>query len=272
VSLLAAPLELLFEADGLPAFDLPPELVEAYGGPLGFAPRRLIANFVETLDGVTAIPSRAQSHKLVAAGSEADRFVLGLLRAVADVLVIGSGTLGGSPGSVWSPAQAFPAAAESFAEARRRLGRPPELPVAVLTGSGLIDPDHPAFAGGAFVLTTDGGAEALTAALPEGSSVVSIGPGPELDLEIAVEHLAGLGHRLILSEGGPSILGGLLAAGLVDELFVTVSPILAGRTVHGDRLSLVEHADLLPGGAPRGTLLGARREGDHLFLRYALEG
>ena len=66
------------------------------------------------------------------------------------------------------------------------------------------------------------------------------------------------------------MLGSLLAARLVDELFLTVSPLLVGRPGGDERLGLVEGADLLPGGPVAGRLLGVRRDGGHLFLRYEL--
>jgi riboflavin biosynthesis pyrimidine reductase len=262
-----SPFELLYEAEGLPSFDLPDELSRVYGGSLGFTEPRVFANFVATLDGVTAIPSVPQSNKLVAAGSAADRFLLGLLRACADVVMVGSGTLTASPRSLWTAAQAFPDAAEAFAELRSRLGRPPEPEVAVLTGSGAVDPDHPAFAAGALVLTSEAGARRLAGRLPE-ESVVTLGTGEPWPPS-AVGALRTRGHRLILSEGGPHVLGSLLEAGLVEELFLTVSPLLVGRPGDG-RLALDEGADLLPGGPVDGRLLGVRRDGGHLFLRYEL--
>jgi riboflavin biosynthesis pyrimidine reductase len=93
--------------------------------------------------------------------------------------------------------------------------------------------------------------------------------GPAATPERVVEALRARGHRLILHEGGPHVIGSFLAAGAVDELFLTVSPLLTGRRAGADeRLALVEGADLLPGLPMR--LLGARRETDHLLLRYGL--
>jgi riboflavin biosynthesis pyrimidine reductase len=260
-------LQLLYEQPGLPAFDLPEPLAELYGGTLGFDEPRLFANFVATADGVVAIPSLPQSNKLIAAGSLADRFVMGLLRACADCVVVGSGTVVASPGGLWTAAQAFSDTAGAYAELRRRLGRPPDVEAVVLSASGSVDPAHPVFARGAILLTTDEGAAFLADRLPP-EQVVSLGPGPFLDAAAAVGLLRDRGHRLILSEGGPRVLGSLLAAGLVDELFLTVSPLLTGRLVGDERLALVEEADLLPGGAPELRVLGVRRGGDHLFLRY----
>src|SRR5215831_9235646 len=140
------PLELDFELPGLPAFPLPDELARLYGGTLGFDEPYVFGNFVQSVDGVTAIPSVPGSNKLIAGGSAADRFVMGLLRACADVVVVGSGTLEASPRGSWSPRQAYPDAAEAFAELRTRIGRSGDPEVVVLTRSGLVDSAHPAFA------------------------------------------------------------------------------------------------------------------------------
>jgi riboflavin biosynthesis pyrimidine reductase len=264
------PLELLDESEGLPRFDLPGGLERLYGGTLGFHEPRLYANFVATIDGVVAIPSVPQSNKLIAGGSAADRFLMGLLRACADVVLLGSGTLQASPGGLWTPDQAFPDGTDDFAELRRRIGRPPGVEVAVLSASGALDATHPALARGALVLTTDEGAAALAADLPPGQ-VVSLGPGPELDAGAAVALLRERGHRLILSESGPRVFASLLEARLVDELFLTVSPLLAGRVFGGDRLGLAEGADLLgETGLAGARVLGVRRSAEHLFLRYEL--
>ena len=118
-----SPIRRLWEADGLPAFDLPEELARLYGGALGFDEPRLFANFVATIDGVVAIPSVPESNRLIAAGSSRPLRARAAAR-LRDVLVIGSGTLAASPRSTWTPAGAFPDAAAGFAALRRRLGRP----------------------------------------------------------------------------------------------------------------------------------------------------
>lgn len=263
-------LEVLYEPGALPAFDLPAGLASAYGGTLGFGEHRVYANFVSTIDGVVAIPSVRLSNKVIAGDNAADRFVMGLLRACADALVIGSGTLSASPRSVWTPAQAYPDEAAAFAELRRRIGRTGDPEVVVLSASGLVDHNHPAFEAGALIVTTTGGSARLASRLPAAAKVLPLGAGPELEAAAIVEALHARGHRLILSEGGPHAVGPFLASGLVDELFLTVSPLLAGRSVRDPRLALVEGVDLVSGGLPEARLLGVRRDGAHLFLRYQL--
>jgi len=265
-----APLELLYEQAGLPAFELPAELQDLYGGSGGFAEPRLYANFVAAIDGVVAIPRLAASNQLISGGSDADRFVMGLLRACADVVLIGSGTLRGSPRTLWTPAHAYPPAAAAFAELRRRRGRPPRPALAVLSASGGVEANHPALRAGASVLATARGAAALRGRLPAATSVLVVRGDATVDVGDAVDCLHDLGHRLVLSEAGPHVFGSLLDAGRVDELFLTSSPVVAGRPAGSAHLGLVEGAQLLPDRHVEGRLMSVRRSGSHLFLRYAI--
>jgi riboflavin biosynthesis pyrimidine reductase len=260
-------LEQLYESQGLPEFDLPSELAEAYGGPLGFSEPRLYANFVATLDGVVALPGQPHSSRLISEYSTADRFVMGLLRACADAVLVGAGTMRDSPGTLWTPEQAYPPAAALFAELRRMREQPPRPTVAILSGHGTVNPRHPALEHGALVLTSEPGAARLRRHLP-GTTTVVLGPAPRLDPAAAVEALRSRGHQLILSEGGPDTFGTLLAAGLVDELFLTTSPLFAGRTTDSPRRALVEGIELLPATTVGCELLTLRRAGAHLFSRY----
>ena len=132
-------LEPLFEAPELPEFDLPLALAEAYGGPLGFSEPRLYANFVASLDGVVAIPGEIQSNRMISAHSEADRFVMGLLRACADAVLVGAGTMLASPRTLWTAEHAYPPAAPLYGELRRSRRRPPRPTLAVLSGSGSLE-------------------------------------------------------------------------------------------------------------------------------------
>jgi riboflavin biosynthesis pyrimidine reductase len=266
-----APLEVLFQQDGLPERPLPAELERLHGGPLGFREPCLYTNFVATLDGVVAIPGLPNSNAFVAGDSDADRFLMGLLRAFADVVLIGSGVLRASPRSTWQASTIFPPAADAYAELRAALDLPPAVAVALLTGSGAIDPAHPLLEQGALVLTTDSGAERLRGRLPAASTTLALGAGPRIAPAEIVRALRDRGNGRILSEAGPHTFGELVAAGLVDELFLTSSPLLVGDAGPGSRLALVEGADLTPEGANL-RLLSLRRDGSHLFHRYALEG
>ena len=264
------PLEVLDEESKLPDFGLTDELAEAYGGPLGFTEPRVYANFVSSLDGVVAIPGMLQSNRLIAAASEADRFVMGLLRACADAVLVGAGTLSAAPRTRWTAEHAYPPAEELYARLRRQRDRPPQPTLAVLSGSGSIDAEHPALAGRTLILTSGPGAARLGRRLPRSATIVPIGCTPALEPAAAVQALRAGGHELILCEGGPTVLGSLIAARLVDELFLTISPLLAGRAPQRPRPGLVENAEFLPARSIAGRLLSMRRSQSHLFARYAL--
>lgn len=232
-----SPLELLYEPSGLPSFPLPGGLARLYPGTLGLPDECIYANFVETLDGVVALPLVPRSNRIVADESEADLFVMALLRACADAVIVGSHTLLASPKNRWTAEAAYPGEAEGFAELRRHLGLREQPEVVVLSRSRAIE------------------SEALGDRLLVRS-----------DVNEAIAELHELGRRRILCEGGPTLFGSLLAAGLVDELFLTVSPLVAG-----DGLSLVESTSLLPDRRVAARLNGVRRDGSHLFVRYGLE-
>lgn len=229
----------------------------------------VIANFVETLDGVVAVPSLPRSNAAIADESDADRLVMALLRACADILLLGSGTLRASPTGTWRADRAFPPAADALAELRARRGLPEHPAVAILTAGGSFDPAHPVLERGAIVLTTEGAATRLRNAVPAATEVVAVGDGDTVDPAAAVAELRDRGYGLVLSEGGPTVFSSLLASGLVDELFLTLSPLLAGRGT-APRLALVEELELLPHTRLAASLRSARRSGDHLFLRYSL--
>ena len=72
----------------------------------------------------------------------------------------------------------------------------------------------------------------------------------------------------MLCEGGPHLIGDLLAAGVLDELFLTIAPQLAGRDKAKPRLGLVEGTAFAISEAPWATIGSVRRSGEHLFLRY----
>lgn len=269
------PLSLLYDA-GLPGgpagggLRLPPELEALYGGGLRLAEDLTFANFVQSVDGIVAIAGVASPGGLLSGRNEADRFVMGLLRACAGAVLIGAGTLRGDPRHRWVPADVFPDLAGPFGDLRRSLGLPAEPALAVLTASGALDPSHPALVAGAIVITTAGGAARLRPLLPPASEVVELPLGGADGPVAAVMELRRRGYRRILSEAGPSTTGRLLAAGALDDLFVTQSPVLVGGP-RGEVQGLAG-ADRLPAepgwAGTRATLIAARRHGSHLFLRY----
>jgi riboflavin biosynthesis pyrimidine reductase len=267
------PLTLLLERDEAAGVGLPAELRRLYGGDLVLPTECLYANFVATLDGVVAIPALARSNALISGGDPADRLVMGLLRAAADVVLVGCGTVHASPRGRWRPETVFPPAAEQFRELRERLGLDREAPrVAVVTGRGSLNPDHPLLRDGALVITTQLGAARLSGRLPDAAEIAVVAGEGVVDVTAAVGLLRERGHRRILSEAGPRLFGSLVAADLVDQLFLTLSPLLAGRAPGDERLGIVERVALMPEQERRGALRSTRLHGEHLFLHYAFGG
>jgi riboflavin biosynthesis pyrimidine reductase len=263
------PFTVLAEDEDLPRWDVPEELTALYGGAIGLDEPCVVANFVESLDGVVAVPGLPRSHAVLGDDSEADRFVLALLRACCDVVVVGSGTLLASPNGTWRIDRAYPPAAEALAELRVRRGRSDQPLVVVVTSGASLDPAHPVLEAGVLVLTTDRAASRLRASVPGASEVVAVNDGDKVDLARGLDVLRERGCSVVLTEAGPSMFGSLVAARLVDELFLTVSPVLAGRA-ESARLGLVEGVELVPQTRVAGRLRSVRAHGSHLFLRYGL--
>ena len=137
-----SPLELLYDGAGGEPLPLPPELARLYGQlRLPEVRRRpyVISNFVQSLDGVAALGISGTSGGQISGSNPRDRFVMGLLRATADAVVVGAGTARSVPGHLWTSDYIFPGLADEYAELRRRLGRA-ELPVNVIvTARGDVD-------------------------------------------------------------------------------------------------------------------------------------
>lgn len=228
----------------------------------------MYANFVQSIDGVVAIPGVASAGSLISGKNAADRLVMALLRAAADCVLMGAGTMRATPGHLWTAAHVFPSLAEAFAAMREVHGQAPDPRLVVLTRSGDIDATHPAAAGATF-LTTRGGAARLEPRLPAESEVVVLGD-EAVDLADALTWIRGRGWARVLSEAGPHVMAQLVDASLVQDVFVTVSPLLAGRSEAEPRPGLAHGIALLPGRRVEARLEAARRHGDYLFLRYSL--
>jgi riboflavin biosynthesis pyrimidine reductase len=266
-------LELLFDRGNVPAFDLPADIALAYAGAFGIRQPSLFANFVASVDGAVALDGAGESGHVISGDSAADHFVMGLLRACADAVVIGAGTLRASPKHLWNAAKIFPLAAPHFSRLRRTLGLAEHPKLVVVTASGELDPSSPALSDATVVTSPAGGARLRGVAapgtrvivVPESSAPSGAGSG-RMNLAPVVELLRSEGHGLVLTEGGPSLVGQLVAENLLDELFLTVSPRLFGRYPGDGRKSLVDGVDL---GGKELELESVRRHGSHLFLRYS---
>jgi riboflavin biosynthesis pyrimidine reductase len=208
-------------------------------------------NFVESLDG--AVTREGRSGGL---GGDADRRVFELLRRWADVVLVGAGTVR----TEGYGAMRLPAEAASW---RRAHGLTEQPVFALVSGRLDLDPDSPVFTEAPvrpLVLTMEEAPAERRARLAEVADVVDVGTS-EVDPRALREALHARGHERIHSEGGPTLFGTLLAAGVVDELCLTLAPTLeaggAGRIA------------LSPAPAPTAMApAGILRSGGELLLRY----
>src|SRR5690348_16547909 len=127
----------------------------------------MYSNFVASLDGVVALGAEASAGSIISGRNQGDRFLMGLLRACADAVLLGAGTLRTTPGHHWTPEHVFPDLAREFGELRSTLGRKTGPRLVLLTASGRVPVSHPAVVAGATILTTADGAAALQGRLPD---------------------------------------------------------------------------------------------------------
>ena len=216
---------------------------------------RLRVNFVASLDG-------AATHEGLTDGlnNEDDKLVFDTLRLLSDVIVVGAGTVRaeGYGGIRLTPVNAAWRVANGL----------PEQPAVAIVSSRLdIEPTHPAFTDAAtrpLIVTYRGSPAEKRAALAEVADVLVCGEGA-IDLRLMRTELAALGHTQVLCEGGPHLFGSLIEADCVDELCLTISPVLeggsAGRIARGGAQVSRDMA-----------LLHVLTAGDMLFLRYQRGG
>lgn len=260
---------------------LPAGLRECFGGDLSFpqVPGRpyVVGNFVSTMDGVVSygVPGKSGGAH-VSDFNPHDAFVMGLLRAYADAVIVGAGTLHGDAGHVRTASFIFPDAERPYAELRRALAKSSPHPLnVVVSGSGQVDLGEPTFrtSGLETVIVTSrdgrarmeaghGAALAKTRVRVAGEGRML--PGPAILRPLYDE----FGVRLLLHEGGPTLFSRFLADGLIDELFLTMAPRVAGRSKDQPRPSLAEGVAFPPEQAPGFALVTVKRGGDHVFLRW----
>lgn len=232
-------------------------LVELYAYPEPLDCPWLRVNFVSSVDGAVTLGGRSGG-----LSNEADQALFALLRALADVVLVGAGTarVEGYRGVRFSPANVA---------LRRRLGLAPHPPIGVVSGSAAIDPSGGLITDtGAptIVFTTEDAPAARRDALAAAGADVVIAGKSWVDPAVVVAELDGRALRRVLCEGGPRLFGDLVNAGLVDEMCLTIAPLLlagpTGRIAHG-----------LGEPAPVGLgLASALHDNDNLLLRYLRAG
>nr|WSW66102.1 pyrimidine reductase family protein [Streptomyces sp. NBC_00995] len=214
----------------------------------------LRANMVSTLDGAAQHDGRSQP-----ISCDSDMRIFGTLRGLADVVIAGAQTVRLEG---YRPARAR----EAFAARREAAGQGPAPAVAVVSGSLDLDFSLPLFVSPLVptLLLTGAGAppDRIEAARKAGAEVVIAGEGSRVDPARAVRELADRGHRRLLTEGGPRLLGQFVAADVLDELCLTLAPMLTGgdaqRIAGGPAVAVPE----------RFSLASLLEEAGFLFSRY----
>ena len=218
-------------------------------------PRRHVrANFVTSVDGMVELGGRSEP-----LGGPVDHAAFMAMRAVADVILVGAGTV---RKETYGPVRLDAAAQDR----RRARDQPPLPPLAIVSNRAELDATARVFTDGArpLLLTCAAGAAARADLAAVADVVVSGDQWVELDVALDELHARGLGR--VSCEGGPMLLRSLITAGLLDELCCTTSPLLAGaghRSLLGDQ----------PLTDPVTLRLTTILEGDGMvFARYACGG
>jgi riboflavin biosynthesis pyrimidine reductase len=239
------------------------DLDAAYAWPDWPAPTPwLRANMVATADGAGRSPDGLSA----GISSDADRRVFGRLRGLADVVLAGAGTVRQEK---YRPARPKP----DFAQRRREAGQADVPSIAVVSRSLDLDLDAPLFAHGEprCIVIAPGSADAdARRRVAEVADLVVAGDA-EVDLASAVAALRERGLWRIHAEGGPTLLADLVAADLLDELLLSVSPVLAGGAyTPGDAVSRILAGSVLADAPRPMSLAHVLEDGGSLFLRYRL--
>ncbi len=273
-----ASLEPLFDAGSGAPLPLPPELDALYGV-LRF-PRPegrpwVFANFVSTMDGVVTLgtPGHADAGEISGHNAQ-DLAVMGLLRAAADAVIVGAGTLRLSPRQLFTPGYVQPLFDKAYGVLRERLLRTDPPLTVIVTSRGDVDLGLPVFRSGRapvlLVTTREGEAKIRVHPLPPGVRMIALADAGSLSARAILDAVASEGGvERIVVEGGPRLLGNFLAEACVDELFLTLAAQVAGRDARAERPGFVAGRSLAPEHPCWTTLISAKRAGSHLFLRYA---
>lgn len=211
----------------------------------------VLTNMIASADGAIAVDGVSGP-----LGGPTDRQLFRALRALADVILVGAGT-------VRHERYRPPAVGDDVVALRRQRGQADRPRLAVVTTSGELDPTLPLFddPGNRPLLVTPADApDDARSALADVTELLPAGRG-EVDLAAALATLHDSGARTVLAEGGPRLNGHLLAADLVDEWRLTVSPVLVGGGA--GRASAGPSAD-----ATRFRLERVLAGDDLVFLRY----
>jgi riboflavin biosynthesis pyrimidine reductase len=257
---------------------LPPNLSRLYGTFRLPAPRsglHVFSNFVSSLDGVVSLQVKGHSGGGDISGfSGQDRMVMGLLRAAADAVIVGSGTLAADPEHLWTPQAICPELGDDYRRLSLAMDKPSAALNVIVSAEGTVNLRLPVFASGkvaAMIITTLRGAKQLRQQrVPDSVQIHATrrrsGAIPAAAILRAVDQA--ISGKRVLVEGGPRLLATFYKERLIDEQFLSLAPQLAGRETGDARMGLVMGKIFAPRDPRWGRLTDARQGSRLLFLRY----
>jgi riboflavin biosynthesis pyrimidine reductase len=278
---LSEPFTLLFEDDSRPSFSLPESLRTIYGGdwhiPEVSNRPYVYSNFVQSRDGRVSFSVPGQMGGGDVSGFNGhDQWLMGLLRARADAVVMGDTTLKIEPEHLWTCEYIYSTDPSLFLELRRLENRR-DCPLQVfLSQGGELNTDANVFCQEHLhivIATTSRGSEvardirckAKIEVLDLGKDKVDIG-------RLCSVLYTDYGIKTLLCEGGPRAYGSFIAAERIDEEFLTLAPTVIGNDPSKfSRPSLVEGVAFMPDTHPKSKPVSLRRARDHLFLRSSYD-
>jgi riboflavin biosynthesis pyrimidine reductase len=278
------PFERLLDVDTSAGLSLPETLQLLYDGDWRLPPPTserpyTYANFVTSHDGRISFAEPGQwGGGAISRQNRHDQWLMGLLRARADAILVGETTLQREPTHDWTAEAIFPDDAPAWQELRQREGRAP-VPLHIFLSQAGDLPRAAAVFDRAEIpvliaTTVEGAAEAESRVGDRPNVAVEAWGTEWVDLPQLLHALrTKRGLRTLLCEGGAHVYGALLAAQQLDDTFLTLSPIVVGnypRDAGPVRPSLVEGVAFPPEQPPHLRLLSVRRHGDYLFLRSRL--
>lgn len=233
----------------IPSYEDDPDLPAAFAFPQDNWVR---AVFVSSADGAATLDGKAGG-----LGNKTDKRIFALQRCLGDVVLVGAGTVRIEG---YGPMKTYPEWAHVRGE------RPPTPPVAVVSADLDLDPAAPLFTDAppharTIVITCAAAPADRREALSAVADVIVVGDRI-VDLAAAIDMLAARGLRRVTCEGGPTLLGYLAAAGRLDELCLTLSPLIVG----GDAPRITDGPSIAD--APEMKLATLLEEDGYLFMLY----
>lgn len=244
----------------------------------------VLANFVKTVDGIISfsdVKGRDGGGEISGFNTE-DVFIMGLLRTLADAVLVGANTLRIEPKHKWTPEFIFPEAKVAFQEQKQRekINKKGEYINTFVTLSGSVPFEAPVFSDPnikTIVFTTKDGAENIkNSGQKPDNVIIEIVFKDNFEKEALRILRQKYSVKILLVEGGPKVFGSFLSHNLINEIWLTESPILAGNSREANRPTLVMGEVFHPDKAPKLKIISEKYNfdekenstGDYRYFRY----